>query len=517
MKNIYVLGLFLALSIISTAQHTNVLILHKQHLSEPSIFIDPNNTNHIMAGSNINNYFYSTDGGYTWSEKILTSNFGVWGDPCIVADNQGNFYYLHLSNTGTEEGWIDRIVCQRTSDVGQTWTVDAHMGLNGTADQDKEWAIIDYNNNNMYVTWTQFDKYNSSNPNDYSNIMFSKSTDMGETWSPAKRINQTSGDCIDSDNTTEGAVPAVGANGEIYVSWAGPEGLMFDKSLDEGETWLDEDIFVSDIPGGWDFNVPGISRCNGLPVTCCNLAEGPYNGDIYINWSDQRNGEDDTDIWFVKSTDGGNTWSEAKRVNDDDAGKQQFFTWMTVDRVTGYIWIVFYDRRNYDNNNTDVYMAVSKDGGESFKNFKVSESPFLPYATTFFGDYTNVSAHNNVVRPIWARLEGYSENIMTAIINTEILNIEGEISMPFSLDQNAPNPFDESTYISFKLRKTEKVSLKIFDTYGRLVCTLVGNQKMDRGKYTYHFSADEYSISPGVYYFSLSTDKHALQRKMLVL
>ncbi|MEZ5146518.1 MAG: sialidase family protein [Bacteroidales bacterium] len=67
-----------------------------------------------------------------------------------------------------------------------------------------------------------------------------------------------------------------------------------------------------------------INRCNGLPITVCDLSGGPNNGTIYINWSDQSNGEDDTDVWVVKSTDGGDTWSEPMRVNDDPPGKQQF-------------------------------------------------------------------------------------------------------------------------------------------------------------------------------------------------
>ncbi len=200
-----------------------------------------------------------------------------------------------------------------------------HGGLNGTKAQDKEWGTIDRNNGNIYVTWTQFDDYGSSNPNHRTNIMFSKSTDSGATWSPAKRINEVDGDCIDSGNTVEGAVPTVGPNGEIYVSWAGPLGIVFDKSYDEGETWLDNDIFVSDFPGGWAFDIPGIYRCNGMPVTVCDVSGGPNHGTIYINWSDQRNGIDDTDVWLVKSTDGGETWSERKRVNDDPPGKQQFF------------------------------------------------------------------------------------------------------------------------------------------------------------------------------------------------
>jgi hypothetical protein len=50
-------------------------------------------------------------------------------------------------------------------------------------------------------------------------------------------------------------------------------------------------------------------------------------------------------------------------VNDDPAGKEQFFSWLTIDQVTGYLYCVFYDRRNYANTQTDVYIARSTNGG----------------------------------------------------------------------------------------------------------------------------------------------------------
>jgi len=498
------------------AQHPNVVIGEGSGISEPSIFVNPVNPNEMVAGANINHYYYSSDGGINWNTGTLSSTYGVWGDPCMIADANGDFYFFHLSNPN-DGNWIDRIVGQKSIDGGQNWDNGSYAGLNGFKAQDKEWVIVDYSNNHMYMSWTQFDSYGSNNPNDYSNIHFSKSLDGGSTWSEALRINEISGDCLDEDNTVEGAVPAVGPNGEIFVAWAGPEGLVFDRSTDEGETWLDEDIFITDIPGGWDYGVPGIYRCNGLPITCCNLSEGPYNGDIYINWTDQRNGDEDTDVWFIKSTDGGNTWSEVKRVNDDPPGNQQFFSWMTVDQVTGYIWFVFYDRRNYDDTNTDVYMAVSKDGGETFDNFKVSESPFLPYSGTFFGDYTNVSAHDHVVRPIWNRLEGSYPKIMTALVDENIIGEEHIEQIPLSLEQNSPNPFDESTFISFKIRTQQKVSLVVYDMFSKPVAYLVNNENLEAGKYTYHLSANEYRLSSGVYYFSLITGEHQIQKKMLLV
>lgn len=143
----------------------------------------------------------------------MTSSYGVWGDPNIIVDTAGHFYFFHLSNP-PQGSWIDRIVCQKTTDNGITWNDGSFTGLNGQKDQDKHWSAVDRRNNNLYVSWTQFDTYGSSNPKDSSNILFSKSTDAGATWSTPRKINKFAGDCIDSDNTVEGAVPAIGPNGK---------------------------------------------------------------------------------------------------------------------------------------------------------------------------------------------------------------------------------------------------------------------------------------------------------------
>jgi len=277
------------------------------------------------------------------------------------------------------------------------------------------------------MTWTEFDNYGSSSPNDSSRIKFSRSTDRGLSWSDAITISDRSGDCIDEDNTVEGAVPCVGPNGEVYVSWAGPLGLMFDKSTNGGTSW-NIDKFVSTIPGGWDYAVPGIYRTNGLPVTACDTSQSPFRGNIYINWTDQRNGTGNTDVFLTKSTDGGNTWSSVKKVNDDNTTRHQFFTWMTIDQTTGVLYFVFYDRRNTSNNLTDVYVARSIDGGETFENFKVSESSFDPSSNIFFGDYTNIAAMNKMVYPIWMRLDTNTLTVWTAIINDSTASIPVELT-----------------------------------------------------------------------------------------
>lgn len=393
---------------------------------EPSIAINPKNTENIVAGSVLNFVYVSNDGGKSWSKEELKSSSGVYGDPVVRADFEGNFYYSHLANpTGKawqDEEFLDRIVIQKSSDNGKTWNDGSFTRPNNPKDQDKQWMAIDPNDNTLYMTWTEFDLYNSKKTEDHSRIQFAKSTDQGATWSVPKSISQFEGNCLDDDQTTEGAVPSVAANGELYVAWCYDEKIYFDKSTDQGENWLTEDVLVSDQPGGWSYNIPGISRCNGMTITEVDQSTGPHSGTIYINWSDQRNGENDTDIWLSKSTNQGASWSTPKRVNDDPAGKHQFFTWMDVDPITGYIYIVFYDRRNdlHDKNETEVYLAYSKDGGENFTNLKISESPFTPQLGVFFGDYNDISAYNGVIRPIWTRQEGFKLSVWTALINMKM-------------------------------------------------------------------------------------------------
>ena len=347
----------------------------------------------------------------------------------VVADPWGGFYYFHLSGNGGDS-WLDRIVCQKMPAIGEPWTDGSFTGYDEYKDQDKPWAAVDSVNGSIYVIWTQFDLYGSADPDNITIIRFSKSTDGGGTWSEPVRINEVPGTCLDGDNTVEGAVPAVGPEGRnLRGVGRSPRGIVFDRSTDAGETWLDEDIPVADIPGGWVYDIPGIYRCNGLPVTACDRSRGPHRGTVYVNWSDQRNGVDDTDVWLVRSTDGGSTWSDPVRVNDDPPGRQQLFTWMAVDEWSGFLWIVFYDRREQADTRTDVYLALSRDGGETFTNFRLSDTPFLPRDSVFFGDYTHLVAHGGVVRPVWARLDQYQLSLWTALVDPQPGDADGDLSV----------------------------------------------------------------------------------------
>ena len=431
MKRIYLTYMLLTGIILNSnsfSQYQNIRIdgPQSQQPEEVTIAINPLNPDIIAAAANIDHFYLSTNGGLNWSESHLSSMLGVWGDPVVLFDSLGNLYYSHLSNP-VSGYWIDRIVVQKSTNNGLTWNEGAGVGYVFPKNQDKEWMAVDFSQSpykgNIYMTWTEFDDYGSSGINDSSRIKFSKSEDEGITWSSSITISDVSGNCIDSDNTTEGAVPCVSPDGEIYVSWAGPLGLVFDKSTDGGETW-GSDIFVSNMPGGWDFDVPGIYRCNGMPITMCDISNSPDRGTIYIVWADQRNGTTNTDIFLSKSTDKGNTWSIPVKVNNDATARHQFFVWSTIDQSTGHLWFVFYDRRNTTGSETDVYTAKSTDGGVTFDNFKISETPFTPTSGVFFGDYTNIAAFNGKIYPIWMRLHNGQLSIWTTIIEDAPVPVE---------------------------------------------------------------------------------------------
>lgn len=512
-----------------SAQFQNVQISSDNVLNpnEVTIAVNPISPNYIAAGSNLNLFYWSTDAGITWQEKILNSEFGVWGDPVVVYDKYGKLYYSHLSNPGSNGYWIDRIVVQKSTNFGFSWDAGVGVGYSPPRKmQDKEWLAVDYSNsqfqNNIYMAWTEFDIYAPLFPStdkDSTRILFSYSTNSGQSWSSPIKISDREGDCWDDDYTVEGCVPAVGPNGEVYLSWSGPYGLMFDRSYDGGKTF-GKDIKVSELNSGWAFDVPGIQRCNGMPVTACDISDSRFKGNLYINWSDQIDG--DTDIYFSKSTDQGETWSARKKVNNDILKRHQFFTWMCVDPKTGIIYIIFYDRRdNLDPSSvqTHVYIARSDDGGETFTNHRITESPFFPDPTKFFGDYTNIATYNGKIYPIWMRMDNLKLSIWTALINdsdiiTDVEETNYSLPNDFKLYQNYPNPFNPTTTITYELPEDASVKINIYDMLGNEIESVkLGNKHVGNHEFVYNGE----NLSSGVYIYKLITDKHSAAKKMLYL
>ncbi len=73
----------------SFSQFQNIRVDHpsNNNHNEVTIAINRLNPNILAGGANINNFYFSTDGGNTWDESTMSSTLGVWGDPVVLFDS----------------------------------------------------------------------------------------------------------------------------------------------------------------------------------------------------------------------------------------------------------------------------------------------------------------------------------------------------------------------------------------------------------------------------------------------
>lgn len=124
-------------------------------------------------------------------------------------------------------------------------------------------------------------------------------------------------------------------------------------------------------------------------------------------------------------------------------------------------------------------------------------------------------------------VETYSDSINFKFINinsdlidsytiySNPTNVDPEINISsYSLEQNYPNPFNPSTTIKYNIIEKGLVSIKIYNTLGSEVATLVEEVK-PAGTYTANFNAS--NLSSGVYFYQLKAGKFVQTKKMLML
>jgi hypothetical protein len=191
---------------------------------------------------------------------------------------------------------------------------------------------------------------------------------------------------------------------------------------------------------------------------------------------------------------------------------------MSIDQTTGYIYVAFYDRSNYSANSdsTDVYLAFSKDGGNTFQNFKINSSSFVPNSNSFFGDYINISAHNGVVRPIWTRMDNGNTSIYTAIIDSVILGFKLNNEPIFVVEECAAVYYENMPFIAYKLRKNANVSIFIYNVLGELAGVVKNNEPTEYGKHLETIDKNKYKLNGGIYYCLIKTDDKIQIKKIIV-
>jgi hypothetical protein len=375
--------------------------------TEPSIAVNPINPQQVTAVFQDNVHAaYSQDSGHTWqlAEGVDPKNYRVSGDVSVAFDNQGHAFvcYIAFDRLGTFNYWArgatrNGIFIRRSLDGGKTWEAD-HIPVAeqpseaGIPFEDKPYIVADNTKSryagNLYIGWTRWRLADSQ-------MVISRSTDDGKTWSKPIEIDDHPGLPRDDNGAAEGFAGVVAPDGTLYAIWSQDDEVMLTSSHDGGQTFSRARAVVHTAP--IMFAVQTLERANGFP----QIAIDPKSKRLYIAWSDYRNG--DLDIFLATSDDKGKRWSKPVRVNNDAVhnGAEQFFQWLAVDPTDGSVDVLFYDRRGDPKNQKQIVaLARSTDSGRTFTNYAWTDEPFEA-SEVFFGDYTGLAAYGGRVYGVW--------------------------------------------------------------------------------------------------------------------
>ena len=218
--------------------------------------------------------------------RNISNTPGISASQQIAVDSSGNIYVVWGDNT---PGHFD-VFFSRSTNGGATFSAPQNISNNPGGASGPQIAVD--SNGNIDVVWF------GNSPN--ADIFFSRSTDGGGSFSAPQNI---------SNNAGNSNVPlmAVDSAGNINVIWAdktpGNIDVFFSRSTD----------------GGTTFSAPQ----NLTPTNSGPLASNPVQiavdsaGNINILF---RFASQDTDVRFIRSTDGGNTFSAPRQITPHDEG-----------------------------------------------------------------------------------------------------------------------------------------------------------------------------------------------------
>ena len=374
--------------------------------TEPAVAVNPRNPQQVVAVFQDNaQAAYSNDAGTTWqpADGVAPNNYRVSGDVSVAFDNEGHAFicYIAFDKLGSFNYWghgatRNGIFVRRSLDGGKTWDKDHSPVAEQRSDpgipfEDKPYIVADNSKSkfagNLYIGWTRWRLTDSQ-------MVISRSTDDGKTWSQPVEIDAHPGLPRDDNGAAEGFDGVVASDGTLYAIWSQDNEIMLVTSKDGGKTFSHARPIIHTAPTM--FAIQTLERANGFPQIAVDSKDN-----LYATWSDYRNG--DLDVFLATSGDKGKHWSPPVRVNNDPIhnGVEQFFQWLAVDPVDGSVNVVFYDRRRDPLGKKQiVVLARSSDGGRTFNNYAWTDELF-DASDVFFGDYSGLAAYGGRVYGTW--------------------------------------------------------------------------------------------------------------------
>ena len=360
--------------------------------NEPSICVDPTNParmaigwrqfNSVASNFRQSGYGYTTNGGTTWTFPGVLENNVFRSDPVLISDDTGRFFYLSLLQTFFDNVW-------RSLNFGQTWT-----NLGPATGGDKQWFTVDNTNSTghgfQYQVW-------STAGNNYSGRQFSRSIDGGVTWI----------DPVNIPNSPQWGTPDVDSNGTLFIGAV---------NTTTNQVWCTRSTNAKNAAVTPSFDQSTAVNLGGIltisdPINPVGLIGQIFlavdrsgtstNNSIYMLASVRPTGfNTGSDVMFVRSTNGGLTFSAPRRINDDAINHAKHH-WMSTIAVApnGRIDVVWLDTRNAANNtDSQLFYSYSFDGGNTWApNVAVSNSfnPLIGYPNqNKMGDYMTMVSDN---------------------------------------------------------------------------------------------------------------------------
>jgi hypothetical protein len=369
--------------------------------NSPTIVMSPTDSRVLAVAGRVDRPDFSAgihvsrNGGQTWTDARLTLPPGLTRpfQPQVGFDGQGTLYALFSTLEG--QGVVPNgLWLEGSRDGGQTFSTPVKVA-DRFAYQPR--LVINQTTGNVHVTWLQASEAVAqevaSSLNQASStkpapglgpppnpIIMATSRDGGATFSERAQVNDPSRQRVGA------ASPAIAPNGDVFVLYQdygsdttdfqglpggvhrGTFSLVLSRSTNAGSNFFTAGVAEDDI-------VPSERFLVFLPKFP-SLAIDPRNGALYVAWSDIRNG--DADVFVLRSSDSGDTWSSPVRVDNDkeSPGGDQYLPQLAV-APDGRVDVLFLDRTSQiDKLLTKAVMASSVDDGKTFGAIAVSNDVF---------------------------------------------------------------------------------------------------------------------------------------------
>lgn len=382
------------------------------HPLNPNFMAGTANTD-VYQGGYTTGAYITSDGGTTWNgtNAIRTAQNNIIstvGDASVTIDKNGVIIISYIAPPPVSGQKNFRLGVSRSTNSGASWTPTYFV--QGVDTADKILCATDDISSSPYYG-RSYIVYSEKR-----GVFMSYTTNSGETWSVSARVSPP------QNHGRVGASIVTGNAGEVFVTWPYIYGSVkyigFAKSLDGGNTWINNDFAIPVIPSPFDFRFNfNLVKLNGLPALAIDKSGGVNNGKLYIvctqGLSTQSPSLDDYDVVLYTSVNSGSTWSNASLVHQSISGitRHQFFPNICVDK-NGGVNISYYDNRNTPtNDSSEIYISRSEDGGNTFQDILMSDHKFklsqLSSSDRFFanppyiGTYFGITSAGGKVHTFW--------------------------------------------------------------------------------------------------------------------